>query len=107
MFNQESYNLWKQRIYEQRISGMTIPEWCKTNELSPHAYYYWRKIIRAHKEDPAITKITTFAEVEQAEKISPPSCEVLLTWKDVKIQISSKQEALLAAEVIRALQSSC
>lgn len=34
MFNQESYNLWKQRICEQRISGMTIPEWCRINELS-------------------------------------------------------------------------
>ena len=49
MFNQESYNLWKQRKHEQKISGMTIPEWCEKNQLSPHAYYYWRKIIRTQK----------------------------------------------------------
>ncbi|PYG83904.1 hypothetical protein LY28_03773 [Ruminiclostridium sufflavum DSM 19573] len=30
MFNQESYSLWKQRINEQRISGMTISECLET-----------------------------------------------------------------------------
>ncbi|MDF2543338.1 MAG: hypothetical protein K0S47_3056 [Herbinix sp.] len=107
MFNKESYSLWKQRIYEQRISGMTIPEWCEKNQLSPHAYYYWRKVIRTHEEDPIVSQITTFAEIQQTEKATVSSCGVVLTWKDVSIQISSKQEALLAAEVIRVLQSSC
>lgn len=107
MFNQESYRLWKQRIQEQKISGVTIPEWCEKNQLSPHAYYYWRKIIRTHKEDPTVSQSTSFAEINQTEKISVSSCGVSLTWKDVSIQISSKQEAFLAAEVIRALQSSC
>jgi hypothetical protein len=86
---------------------MTIPEWCKKNQLSPYAYYYWRKIIRAHKEDLTVSQMTVFAEIQQTEKVPVSSCGVLLTWKDVNIQISSKQEALLAAEVIRALQSSC
>ena len=107
MFNQESYNLWKQRIYEQRISGLTIPEWCEKNQFSPHAYYYWRKIIRTQKEVSPDLPITTFGEIQQSEKVPVLSSGVRLTWKDVSIQISSKHEAILAAEVIRALQSSC
>lgn len=107
MFNQESYNLWKQRINEQKISGMTIPEWCEKNQLSLHAYYYWRKVIRNHKVDPTISPKTEFVEVQKNEKAPASSCGVILTWNDISIQISSKQDAFLAAEVLRALQSSC
>ncbi|PYG88775.1 hypothetical protein LY28_01131 [Ruminiclostridium sufflavum DSM 19573] len=102
MFNQESYSLWK-----QRISGMTIPEWCEKNQLSPHVYYYWRKIIRGYKEDPTVSPKTAFVEIQKMEKVPVSSYGVILSWKDVSIKISSKHEALLAAEVIRALQSSC
>lgn len=107
MFNQESYNLWKQRIYEQKISALTIPEWCEKNQLSLHAYYYWRKVIRNHKVEPTVSLKTEFVEIQKTEKVPVTSCGVILTWNDVSIQISSKQEALLAAEVIRALQSLC
>lgn len=107
MFNQENYTLWKQRIYEQRISGLTIPKWYEKNQFSPHAYYYWRKIIRTQKENLPASLIATFAEIQQIKKASTPSNGILLTWKDIRIQVLSKQEALLAAEVIRVLQSLC
>lgn len=107
MFNKESYDLWKQRIHEQRTSGMKIREWCEKNQLSPHAYYYWRKLISTHKNVLTDSNTTAFVEVPKIEMDTTSSCGVLLTWKDVSIQISSKQEAILAAEVIRALQSSC
>ena len=107
MFNKESYDLWKQRIHEQRTSGMKIREWCEKYQLSPHAYYYWRKLISAHQNVLTDSNTTAFVEFPKIEMDPTSSCGILLTWKDVSIQISSKQEANLAAEVIRALQSPC
>ena len=107
MFNKESYSSWKQRIQEQKISGMTIPEWCEKNQLSLHAYYYWRKVIRNHKDDPTVSPKTAFVEIQQIAPTPVLPCSVILTWNDISIHISSKHEALLAAEVIRALQTSC
>lgn len=107
MFNQESYELWKQRIYEQKISGLTIPVWCEKNQLSVHAYYYWRKIIRKQKDSTYDLTVPAFAEIQNTANVSLLSGGIVLTWKEVSIRISSKQEANLAAEVINVLQATC
>lgn len=62
---------------------MTIPEWCEKNQLSPHAYYYWRKIIRTHKEDPIVSQSTASGEIDQTEKVLVSSYGVTLIWKGV------------------------
>ncbi|MGO5053925.1 IS66 family insertion sequence element accessory protein TnpA [Lachnospiraceae bacterium LCP25S3_G4] len=67
---------------EQTISGLTIPEWCEKNQFSPHAYYYWRKIIRTQKDEHSDLPIAAFAEIRQTEKAPVLSSGVLLTWKE-------------------------
>jgi len=32
---------WEQMIKERTKSGMSVSEWCKTNEISKNRYYYW------------------------------------------------------------------
>lgn len=107
MFNQDSFVLWQQRIKDQKISGLTIPAWCEQNQHSLHAYYYWRKIIRQQQRESSDLSTPTFAEVQRAEITSVPSVGITLTWKDIHIQISGKQDVLLAAEVLHTLQALC
>ena len=46
MITQDNLSLWKQRIEEQKSSGLGIREWCESKQLSKDAYYYWRNKIR-------------------------------------------------------------
>ena len=39
----EKFLLWKQRLEDIKQSDLTVNEWCSKNQVSKHAYYYWRK----------------------------------------------------------------
>ena len=41
----EKFLLWKQHLEDVKQSNLTVDEWCKQNQISKHAYYYWRKKI--------------------------------------------------------------
>ena len=106
MFNQENYELWQQRIKEQKASGLTIPVWCQQNQLSPHAYDYWRKIIN---DQLLKTKEQTpsFVEVPKNNPSNSYSSSIVLIWKEVKIELSNSQDILMVADLIHALQTTC
>lgn len=56
----DKFLLCKQRLEEIKQSDLTVDEWCNQNQVSKHAYYYWRrKILDSMKDD----KNTCFAEV--------------------------------------------
>ena len=57
----EKFILWKQRLEEIKQSDLTVDEWCKQNQISKHAYYYWRKKILDSMNN--VNKTTCFAEV--------------------------------------------
>lgn len=57
----EKFLLWKQRLEEIKQSDLTVDEWCKQNQISKHAYYYWRKKILDSMNN--VNKTTCFAEV--------------------------------------------
>ena len=36
---------WKERIQQQKDSGLSIKNWCEQNQLPRQSYFYWRKKI--------------------------------------------------------------
>lgn len=60
---QEKQSLWERRITEQKTSGLTVQAWCKQNQLTKCAYYYWHKRISDEDNTP-IEKQTFFVEVK-------------------------------------------
>ena len=105
MVNQENYELWQQRIKEQKASGLTILVWCQQNQLSPHAYDYWRKIINEQLKTKEETP--SFVEVPKNNSINTSSSSIVLTWKELKIELSSRQDILMVVDLIHALQTTC
>lgn len=106
--NQKSLDLWQHRIAERKISGLNITDWCKENNLSKHAYYYWLKRI----DDNALNTDSSrpvFAEIEPSciSKRIDVKSDLQITWKDVSITISDSNTAKLAAEFISQLQKLC
>ena len=37
---------WTARFHEQKSSGLTVREWCSQNDVSIHAFYYWKGIAK-------------------------------------------------------------
>jgi hypothetical protein len=37
---------WQKRLEEYEASGLTIGQFCKRSDVSPHTFYYWRKRLR-------------------------------------------------------------
>lgn len=35
-------DLWRERVANQFQSGLSIANWCRQNNISPHTFYYWR-----------------------------------------------------------------
>jgi len=40
---------WSKRLDRFQISGMTLSQFCKQENVSPHSFYYWKKQLAATK----------------------------------------------------------
>lgn len=106
--NQKSLELWKQRIADKKASGLNVADWCKKNNLTKHAYYYWWKRVEDTLQKPAAS-MPIFVEVEP-EHTAPSKTvwsDLRITWNDINLTISDSGTAKLAAEFISQLQKLC
>jgi len=74
-------------MYVQRISGLTIPQWCERNQFSPNAYHYWRNIVRTQKVNQSDSLITTYAKIKQMM----PMLRVLVAKQKEEIEQKTKR----------------
>jgi hypothetical protein len=51
--NSVLWNEWRQRLKRQRKSGLSISEFCRRENLSPHAFHSWRRKLRAAAGEPS------------------------------------------------------
>jgi len=60
--HQTNLSLWMARSNDQASSGLTIREWCSQNDISVHAYNYWKHIAKETYIDsvlPSIVPVNT------------------------------------------------
>ncbi|MBR3607765.1 MAG: hypothetical protein IKL51_09400 [Lachnospiraceae bacterium] len=107
MITQDNLSLWKQRIEEQKSSGLGIREWCESKQLSKDAYYYWRNKIR--RLSFTSTEIMTFVEVPVKEREYTLGKEGVLTvqWKDFTLSAIDFSSLLLLKELMKGLMEEC
>ncbi len=106
--NQKSLELWQHRIADRKASGLNITDWCKRNNLTKHAYYYWLKRIEANAQN-IDTSMPVFAKIEPSYITHRRSLksDLQITWKDINLTITDSDTAKLAAEFICQLQKLC
>lgn len=101
----EKFILWKQRLEEIKQSDLNVDEWCKQNQISKHAYYYWHKKILDSINN--VNKTTCFAEVthlmEASHNNSGAADGVVIINRYCSLSIHNKNEAALAAVFIKEL----
>ena len=43
---QANLSKWTAIFHDQKASGMTVKAWCSQNDVSIHAFYYWKSIAK-------------------------------------------------------------
>ena len=93
------YDQWRQRIAEQRRSGMSVKEFCKQRGLTDFSFYTWRKRLR--KEEPI-----RFALVGQEAVGKATAAETtleLILVNGVRLRIGSGVDGTTLRMVLEAL----
>lgn len=64
---------WRQRILEQKSSGLSVRKWCADENIRESRYYYWLQVLRREEmaqRKPVITH--GFAELRLDESVVGP-----------------------------------
>lgn len=76
MSEKHRYNLerWSLIIDKRIQSGQTVTEWCKENQVSKNAYYYWLRNLQRESLKTALSELptqissnTSFVEITRQE----------------------------------------
>lgn len=104
MMNQDNKNLWKKRIKEQTASGMSMAAWCRQNQITKSAFYYWKKRLR---EDTVDTHSSFFTELKLPDSAFQPEGKagLQLRWRDYSFLVSNSSELSLVVQFIRQVQN--
>lgn len=83
---------WKVLIQERMNSKLKILEWCKQNNVSKDAYYYWFKQIQIDSESKPITKVnkTVKSESNAFVEIKPVTSSI-----EISESINSRTSAII------------
>ena len=118
---------WAALFHEQKESGLSVKEWCSQNDISQHAFYYWKhlakeayvrsiipEIVPLPMNDPLPTPQSSSVESrdsynssETATSEAPdPSVSdaVSLSTDDVQIRFSASASDDLILRVIKAVR---
>lgn len=69
---------WTSLLNDQAASGLKVTDWCKENNLSIHAYYYWKRIIKEEYIQsilPEIVPISSGSQDSYSEPAIIPTME--------------------------------
>ena len=48
---------WADRFAEQKVSGLTVRQWCEVNHFSFHTYNYWKHLLKEEVVDQVLPDI--------------------------------------------------
>lgn len=85
---------WRRIIEDKISSGLTIEEYCRTNNLSVHTYKYWLHILR---EEELNQQHTPFTELVVADKTAV--AQITEVASSITINIG-KEQSILSTKIL-------
>ncbi|NMB38124.1 MAG: IS66 family insertion sequence element accessory protein TnpB [Firmicutes bacterium] len=102
---EQKHQLWKERISEYESSGLSIPAWCKEQQIPAHQMRYWlRKFEEPNKSALKSKKTSRWVELD-THKLSGSG--VSLRVGSVVLDIQQGFDRQLLVEVVQVLTSIC
>ena len=122
--HQVKLSQWTTLIQEQSRSGLTVKDWCMQNNISFHAYNYWKHILKESVVDsvmpdivPLVSPVPSSAFSDQRNTLSNPSAfspdlcnsrdrslPVSVSLGDVRIEIGSNASDDVICSIIKAVR---
>lgn len=93
---------WKECVFNQRQSGLSIAAWCRHNNITPHTFYYWRD-----KFFPKTSvKRADFKEISEHQNIVPQSSKsgVCLQYREICIHLDQQFDVVTLKECLQILK---
>lgn len=115
---QANLSKWIDLFREQSSSGLTIKDWCFQNNISQHAYYYWKRIAKESYVNsiiPEIVPVPAKAQVTPSTTVSTEhelynlcdssiSDSISVSIGDIRIEIGSSASDELITRIIGAVR---
>lgn len=99
----EREQLWRRRIEDQRVSGLTIRDFCHRHELREPSFYFWRRTLADRDRAAAESVKPTFVPVEVALPLRPTAAVEVHLPGGVRVSVAAGCEAALLAMVLATL----
>jgi hypothetical protein len=100
--------LWEQRINERTKSGISVSEWCISNEISKSKYHYWNyKLSKEHKSDNEISFAEITPILSTAEEVTldlDKSDDFQISFKNIQVTVPSNFNKISLAGLMKVLQ---
>lgn len=112
MENQEKIAHWKLLFKEHEESGLSLTEFCAKKQVKRLTYHYWKKRLLESEQLKNVEVKTSpqeiaFVKVPDITSADHQPTSLQIDWNELKFSISSAQEAMLAAKLIKELRSIC
>ena len=62
---------WAGLFAEQKVSGLTVRQWCEVNHFSFHTYNYWKHLLKEEVVDQVLPDIVPIPVSAVPEYLSP------------------------------------
>ncbi|MEG1725879.1 MAG: hypothetical protein RR313_10845 [Anaerovoracaceae bacterium] len=112
MVDQEKLAHWKVLFKEHEESGLSLTAFCAIHQVKRPTYHYWKNRIKEAdkpniKARKPITQDIAFVKVPNNTVTNCKEISLQLEWHDLKLSVATTEEAILAARLIKELQSIC
>ena len=123
--HQAKLSKWMAYLQDQSQSGLTVKAWCLENNVSIHAFYYWKRLAKESLVDsispeivplslstPALTEENENAPASHTHsrelynlcnQVPSKSTPITITSGDIRIDIASSADHSLVCDIIKAV----
>lgn len=101
---------WTKIIQDRQQSGLTVNEYCKNNNITRDAYFYWLRIVKenALKSLPAerFVELPVSQDPYEIDQNVPScSCELKLQIRDFSITVTEATSSSLLARTLEVIRN--
>lgn len=103
-FHETIRDQWKERVLDQRQSGLSIAVWCRQNNFTPHTFYYWRDRLFPK---PPIHR-TDFKEISELQNTNPQDYKsgICLRYQEFCVYLDQGFDVGALKQCLKALKES-
>ena len=82
------HEMWQERIFNYRNSGLNAQAWCQEHKLTISSLHYWINKLNKESLDSDITIKHEFVPVTQMGISMSPSAPIVIRYQNLSIEVS-------------------